>query len=471
MVGITSYGVYIPYYRLNRAEVAKSWGGFQIPGEKAVANFDEDTVTMGVEACRECLKGLDKGTIEALYLASTTFPYAEKQASALAAAVLDLDQSVLTVDISGTLRCGSGSVRLAMDAVKAGSSPNAVVCASDLRLGLPNGAKELEFGDGAAAFLIGDGDVVATIDNIYTMNHEIFDVFRPSQERFVRSWEDRFVREAGYVKVVSEAVRAALKAFGMEPGDFAKAVFGSPNPVYLSGAAKSAGFDPKTQAVDPLWGVIGNTGSAHSLMLLCNALDEAKPGDKLLWVSYGDGCDVLTLTVTDEIAKMQKKQSVKRLLNSKAQTTYQKYLRWRDIIATEPPMRPRTEPASAVALYRDRKCGLALYGSQCKNCGTIQYPVQRICMECRAKDNFELYPFADKQGKVVTFSHDNLAVSPDPPTTLAAVDFEEGGRIMMDITDRDPSQIKVGMPVEMTFRKFRRTDGVQVYWWKSRPTR
>jgi len=82
-----------------------------------------------------------------------------------------------------------------------------------------------------------------------------------------------------------------------------------------------------------------------------------------------------------------------------------------------------------------------------------------------------LYPFADKQGKVVTFSHDNLAVSPDPPTTLAAVDFEEGGRIMMDITDRDPSQIKVGMPVEMTFRKFRRTDGVQVYWWKSRPTR
>ena len=471
MVGITSYGVYIPFYRLNRAEVAKSWGGFQVPGEKALANFDEDTVTMGVEACRACLKGFDKGNINSLYLTSTTFPYAEKQSSALVAGVLDLDQSVLTVDISGTLRCGSSAVRLAVDAIKAGSADNALVCASDLRLGLPNGAKELEFGDGAAAFLIGNADVVATIDNMYTVNHEIFDVFRPAQERFVQSWEDRFVREVGYIKVVSEAVRAALQAFDMEPGDFTKAIFGSPNPVYLSGAAKAAGFDPKVQAVDPLWGMIGNTGSAHSLILLCAALDEAKPGDKLLWVSYGDGCDVLTLTVTDEIAKIQKRQIVKRLLDSKAYTTYQKYLRWRDIIATEPPMRPRTEPASAVALYRDRKCGLALYGSQCKNCGTIQYPVQRVCMECRAKDQFDFYPFADKQGKVVTFSHDNLAVSPDPPTTLAAVDFEEGGRIMMDITDRDPTQITVGMPLEMTFRKFRRTDGVQVYWWKSRPIR
>jgi hydroxymethylglutaryl-CoA synthase len=162
---------------------------------------------------------------------------------------------------------------------------------------------------------------------------------------------------------------------------------------------------------------------------------------------------------------------VKRLLGSKGYTTYQKYLRWRDMVPTEPPMRPRPEPASPVALYRDRKCGLALCGSKCNQCGTIQYPVQRICMECKSKDNFEYYPLADKPANIVTFSHDNLAVSPDPPTTLAAVDFEEGGRIMMDVTDRDPSVIKVGLPVEMTFRKFRKTEGVMVYWWKSRPIR
>lgn len=471
MVGIKSYGVYIPYYRLNRADVAKSWGSFQVPGEKAVANFDEDTVTMGVEACRECLKGVNKGGIDGLYCASTTFPYAEKQTSALMAAALDLEQTAYTVDIAGTLRSASNGVRLALDALKGGSTKNALVCSSDLRLGLPNGPKELEFGDGAAALLLGDSNVIATIDNAYTFNNEIFDVYRPAGDRFVRSWEDRFVRDMGYTKVVSETVGAALKSFNMGPEDLAKTVLYSPNPMYLSAVAKALGFDPKSQASDPLWGVIGNAGSAHAMILLSAALEEAKPGDRLLWVTYGDGCDVMALTVTKEIAKVQKRQNVKKMLTSKAYTTYQRYLRWRDIIVTEPPMRPRSEPASAAALYRDRKCGLALYGSKCKNCGTIQYPVQRICMECQSKDNFEYYPFADKQGKIATFSHDNLAVSPDPPTTLAAVDFEEGGRIMMDVTDRDPSEIKVGMALEMTFRRFRITEGVQVYWWKSRPIR
>jgi uncharacterized OB-fold protein len=159
------------------------------------------------------------------------------------------------------------------------------------------------------------------------------------------------------------------------------------------------------------------------------------------------------------------------MLNSKGVIAYPRYLRWRDLISLDPPNRPRTEPASAVALYRDRKCGLALYGSRCNNCGTIQYPVQRICMECKAKDNYQYYPFAEKLGKIATYSHDNLAVSPDPPTTLAAVDFEEGGRIMMDVTDRDPAAIQVGSQLEMTFRKFRQAEGIQVYWWKSRPAR
>ncbi len=186
---------------------------------------------------------------------------------------------------------------------------------------------------------------------------------------------------------------------------------------------------------------------------------------------YGDGCDVIALTVTENIVRAREKRSVQRMLTSKATTSYQKYLRWRELVNLEPPNRPREEPASAVALNRDRKCGLALFGSKCSNCGTVQYPVQRICMECRAKDQFEYYPFADKRGKVATFSHDNLAVSPDPPVTLAAIDFDEGGRIMMDVTDRDMSKIAVGTSVEMTFRKLRQTAGITVYWWKSRPVR
>jgi len=471
MPGIKSYGVYFPYYRLKRADAGLFWASYQVPGEKAVANFDEDPLTMAVEASRACIKGMNPKEIDGLFLGSTTMPYAEKQNAALAATVFDLPGNTMTLDVSGTLRSGTSAVGLAMNCVKAGSASKVLVCASDMRLGMPNGSREVEFGDGAAALLIGDGEVLATIDESYGIYNELYDVYRPASERFVRSWEDRFVREVGYTRVVPTAVKHALAAFGLKPEDFARAVFAAPNPTYLVTAAKLAGFDPKTQASDPLWGALGNLGSAHALALLAAALDQSKPGDRLLWVNYGDGCDVMVLTVTQAIEEYKQKQTVLRMLNAKGYTTYQRYLRWRELVHPEPPMRPKTEPASAAALYRDRLSGLALYGSKCRNCGTVQYPIQRICMECRTKDDYDLHPFADKHGRVTTFSHDNLAVSLDPPTTLAAVDFEGGGRMMLDVTDRDAAIVSIGMPVEMTFRKFRSTEGVQVYWWKSRPVR
>ncbi|MBI5251929.1 MAG: hydroxymethylglutaryl-CoA synthase family protein [Desulfomonile tiedjei] len=471
MVGIKSYGVYVPFHRLDRTEIAKFWSGYRVPGEKAVANFDEDSVTMGVEACRDCLLGFDINAVRGLCFTSTTSPYAEKQSAALIATTLDLSRTTRTIDVSGSLRSGTSAVRVALDAVNGGGSGDFLVCSSDLRLGLPNGSKEMEFGDGAAAFLIGDSDPIASIDNAYTVNNELYDVYRPVTDQFVRSWEDRFVREIGFMKVVPETVRSAFKEFGMGPEDFTRAVISAPNPSYLGGVAGKLGFDPKSQAIDPLWGLVGNLGAAHPMVLLAAALEQSKPGDRILWVSYGDGCDVYALTVTENILSVQGKRSVERMLNSKSSTSYQKYLRWRDLVSFEPPNRPREEPASAVALHRDRKCGLALFGSKCTECGTVQYPVQRVCMECRSKDKFDYYPFADKKGKIATFSHDSLAVSPDPPTTLAAVDFEEGGRIMMDVTDRDVSKIEVGTPVEMTFRRFRQTGGITVYWWKSRPVR
>ncbi len=471
MPGITSYGVYFPYYRLKRADIGAFWDSYQLPGEKAVANFDEDTLTMAVEASRECLKKENVKDVAGLFLASTTLPYGEKQNAALAAAVLDFSGNTMTLDVGGTLRSGANAVSLAVNFVKVHSASKVLVCASDMRLGMPNGSRELEFGDGAAAVLIGEGDVLVSIDASYSMYNELYDVYRPSNERFVRSWEDRFVREVGYTRVVPMAVKAALASFGLKSTDFAKAVFSAPNPTYLATAAKLAGFDPKSQCSDGIWGSVGNLGSAHSLALLAATLDQSSPGDRLLWVTYGDGCDVMALTVREAIEDYKQKQAVIRMMNSKGYTTYQRYLRWRELVHPEPPMRPKTEPASAAALHRDRLSGLALYGSKCKRCGTVQYPIQRICMECRAKDEYDLYPFADKQGKITTFSHDNLAVSLDPPTTLVAVDFEGGGRMMLDLTDRDPSAVSIHMPVEMTFRKFRCTEGVQVYWWKSRPLR
>ena len=124
-------------------------------------------------------------------------------------------------------------------------------------------------------------------------------------------------------------------------------------------------------------------------------------------------------------------------------------------------------------LRRERRQLLALYGQRCTNCGTPQYEVRlgRVCVVCRSKDQFEPYKFADKKARIFTFTQDRLAESNDPPNTVTVVDFEDGGRAMFDLTDRDPDQVEVMMPVEMTFRKLYFNRGVHNYFWKARPIR
>ena len=162
---------------------------------------------------------------------------------------------------------------------------------------------------------------------------------------------------------------------------------------------------------------------------------------------------------------------MEKQLNEKKMITYQRFLSWRELLASDPPARPPLEKPSAVSLWRDARKGLPLTGVKCLNCGTPQYPAQRVCFKCKTKDQFEPFRFADKAGKLVTFSHDNLAPSLDPPTTVGVIDYEAGGRIMTEITDREIEEIKVDMPVKMTFRRFRVVGSIYDYWWKGTPVR
>jgi len=472
MVGITSYGAYIPIYRLSRAEISRGWTAVPLKGEKAVANFDEDSITMAVAASRECMNGMNPKSIDAVYFASTSSPYKEKQAAATISAVLDMKSEIFSMDISQSLRGGTNAIAAAIDAINGKSAKNVLVCAADIRLGLPNGPRELAYGDGAAAFTLGSKDLIATIDGRYSISDEIIDVWRSDKDTYVRSWEDRFTKDKGYNKIVFNGVSGALQKYKLKPQDFSKAIFYSPDGKALNSVAGRLGFDIKTQVQDTLYNDIGNTGAALLPMLLVAALEEAKPGDKLLVANYGDGCDVFILTVTSLINNIKNRWGIKNYLASKKIfISYEKYLRWREIISVEPAPRPSLHVPSAVALWRDRKGGLALYGSKCKNCGMPQYPAQRICVKCQTKDDFEDYCFANRRANLFTFSHDNLAPAIDPPVTVSVVNFEGGGRITCDMTDRDLEEVKVDMPLEMTFRKVRYVGGIYDYWWKCMPLR
>lgn len=469
MIGITGYGVYIPFYKLDRAEIGSFWGGSRPPGEKAVANFDEDSVTMAVEACRNCLADMPTEKTGALYLSSTSLPYAEKQNAVFVATALDLQKQTFTSDITGSLRAGTNGLLQAMAQCHSKDAP-ALVVASDTRLAKPFGSREMTLGDGAAALAVGSRDVIAAIEQTHSSYEDIYDTYRVSGNAYLQDWDERFGRDSGYIRTMTTGIREALEKWNMQPADFQKVVISAANPGYLKKPLKTLGFDFKQQqAQDPLFGATGFTGAPHPFLLLCAALENAGPGERILFAAYGDGCDVFSLKTTEAIADFQKSQKIQTLLQDRQAVTYQKYLRWKNLVEMEPAKRPKQETASSVALYRDQKCGMAFNGSKCRNCGTIQYPVQRICMNCRAKDDFAYYSFADQKGHITTFSHDFLAVTPDPPATLAAVDFEAGGRVMLDITDREPDAVHIGMPVVPTFRKFRLTDGIQVYWWKAKP--
>ena len=472
MIGIVSYGAYIPLWRLSREVISRAWGQPLAPGERAVANFDEDSITMAVAAAMDCVKGSDPQHIDGLYFASTTSPYKEKQVASIVAAAMGLRNDIRTADFCGSLRAGTGALKAALDAVSAGSARSILVTVADTRLGYPHGDKEMSFGDGAAAVLVGDSGIAVDIEGSYALSNHFYDVWRSDRDTFVRSSEDRFGREVGYTRAVPEAVSAALKKYNLTPQDFTKAALCAPDPRLLAMVAGRLGFDSKTQVQDLLYDTVGNTGSALSLMLLVAALEEGKAGDRLLLASYGDGCDVLLLQVTGEIEKLRDRRGIKRHLEAKRMlTSYLKYVLWRGLMTTEPTARPPLMPVSVPADLRDREWGLSLHGSRCKRCSSPQYPKQRVCVYCQAEDEYEPYSFARKKGGIMTFSHDNLAAAVDPPTTVCVVDFEGGGRITCDMTDRDPDEVKTGMPVEMSFRLLHYVDGIHNYWWKCTPIR
>ncbi|MDY7037125.1 MAG: OB-fold domain-containing protein [Thermodesulfobacteriota bacterium] len=465
MVGIVSYGAYIPKWRMPLDLIAKG-----ARGERTVAGPDEDSITMAVAAVLDCLKGVDKTQVEGLFFASTTSPFSEKQVATLIAKAVDLSDDIMTVDFSGSLKCGTTAMKLAADTVKAGSAKQVLVVASDCRLGEPGSEHERNGGDGAAAFLIAGENVKVSFESSVSVSNEIFDVWRRSVDIFVNSWESRFDLMAGYNKSMKEAVAKLMKNNDMTAKDFSKAVFYCPDARSPMALAKGLGFDPKVQLQDPFFGNLGNTGAASPLLLLVAALENAVIGDNILVAGYGNGSDAIWFKVKNGAGIAKNQLGVKGLLESKLMVPdYFTYLTWRGLVAGKNPRVPSAVTnASAPPIYREREKILSLYASKCKACGSIEYPPQRICAKCQSKDDYEEISLAEKKGKIFTSSND-----PITGQMLGLVNFEGGGRIFCNLTDGDLSELKIDAPVEMSFRKLDLLPGdtIRSYVWKAVPAR
>ncbi|WP_433046338.1 OB-fold domain-containing protein [Dactylosporangium sp. CS-033363] len=441
MTGIVAYGAYLPRHRLDAAEAGSG------RGERRVAAFDEDPLTMAVEAARSVRRlGLQP---ESLTFSSTAPPYLGKNNASAAHAALGLPEHTAAYDLGGSYRSALG--------VLAGSTNGALVLASDVTLGRPGGADEFERGDAAAAFLLGpDEAAAATIEEHAGATEELMDHWRAPEAAAAAQWEERFAADA-YLPLL-ERTLARLRTTAAD-----HVVVSSPGARTAKAAAKRLA---KFGTVAALPGV-GHAGAADPLLRLAAVLDRARPGETILLVSLADGCDAVVLRCTERLAAGRATPAVAEQLAAARPVRYLDYLRWRGLLDRAGPRRPDPAVASAPASARNRGWKFALQASRCGACGAVQAPPQRVCVRCAAVDRGKPEPLADAGGTIATFSVDRLAFSLNPPVVAAVVDFDGGGRLEMELTDADVTRLRVGGRVRMVFRRRHSSGGVHNYAWKA----
>ena len=482
MIGITSYGAYIPRLRLNRMFVYQAMGWFApatfaiAQGERSVCNHDEDSLTMAVAAARDCLIGKDKKAIDGAYLCSTTLPFADRQNAGILTTALNLREDMITADFTSSLRAGTTGLLTALEVALGGSRKNILVAATDRRETRPGSFYEMWFGDGAGALLVGNRNVVAEFVGSYTVSYDFVDHYRGTGKNFDYIWEERWLREEGYSKFIPEAVNGLFKKLNITMDDVQKLVFPCLFKAEHSAIAKRLGATGQ-KVVDQMHEVCGETGAAHPFLMMISALEEAKPGDGILVVGFGQGSDALYFRVTEEIAKLPSRMGVKGSLeNKKTVDNYLKYLKFRNLIQPEMGIRAEvTTQATMTTLWRNRKMITGLVGGKCRDCGTVQFPKQNVCVnpECGHVNSQDDYEFADRPARIKSFTGDLLTVSVDPPAIYGMVQFDEGGRFMPDFTDCEIGELKVGLPVKICFRRKFTDDqrGFAGYFWKAVPQR
>ena len=316
MVGIIGYGSYIPRNRIKVEEIAKVWGadapsykkGLMLQ-EKSVPSPDQDTISMSVEAARRAIlrAGIDPTKIGAVYIGSESHPYAVKPSGTTLAEAIGAVPNCHCADFEFACKAGSESMFVAMSLVKAGEIEYGIGIGADTSQGAPGDALEYSASAGAAAFVFGREKVLAECLFTHSFMTDTPDFWRREYQFYPRH-ASRFTGEPAYFKHTLGCANAILEKANMKPKDFAFAVFHQPNGKFPMMAGKKLGFTKEQMEQGWLSPTLGNTYSGASPMGLTAILDIAKPGDKILMVSYGSGSgsDGFVWEVKDRITQVQK---------------------------------------------------------------------------------------------------------------------------------------------------------------------
>ena len=492
MRALLSAGVYLPRARLPRSSIAAAhaWFNPNLPkgGERAYAAWDEDSLTFAVEAVRACTSKpspRDDGTpshhaFGAIAFASTTFPFADRSNAGLVAAALGREGALQARDHGGSLRAGTSALLAALQALADPACPDTVVVASDTRAAKPASPQESVYGHGAAAFRVGRGDTNAAVLAEYlggaSVTVDFVDHHRSDGEAFDYTLEERWVRDEAWGKLLPGAVGPALAAAGITAAAIDHCVVNAPAAVHKKLAAQLGLREGVF--VDTLGKTVGDTGTAHPLLLLAATLEKAAPGALLLLIGFGQGIDALVFRA-GALAGSSGNGSAAgsfgaALAAGHQEASYTRYLAHQGLLEMELGMRGERDNRTAQSVaWRKRRTVTALIGGRCRDCSTVQYPLTRACVnpDCRAFDTQEEFPLADSPAKVKTFTEDWLAYTPSPPLVYGNVAFAAGGNAFIEFTDATPGETAVGQPVRFAFRLKDRDAlrGFHRYFWKAVP--
>ena len=469
-IGITSFGAYIPYYYVERDVIGKAWGSRGMKGRRSIANSDEDSLTMSVEAARECLRQVARKSITHHFNATTTSPYAEKSGATLVSTACDLPADALSVDFNSSLRSAASALKLALDTAAANEGANVLVTAADTRNFAPKANEEQLFGDAAAAVTVGGEAPILVLRGFASVDNEIHDYWRNDGEKKTNTTEQRFAVDEGYMRSVPAAVKAALQKAGVAAADVSKFAVNTPGMKEYLKAAKKCGFTPE-QVQEPLMLEVGTCGAAHSLLVLAYAMESAKPGDCIVMADYGTGADAFVFEVTSAVEDMPGRTVTKFFDRRAPFQEYARFLSFRGLL--EPKQgEPFKIPAAPSITWREQNTYLKLYASTCTKCGCKTFPTSRVCYKCRSIDTFVEESRTEAKSKLFSFSVDRLAGrSDDPLVYQCTADDDAGVRFYMNMTDVEESEVKIGMDLEFTFRKIHNLANLPNYYWKFRPIR
>jgi len=453
--GISNYGAYLPSWKLTTTKFGAESFKLNSKQSRSVSYFDEDTVTMSVEASC-CLKFQDSESCE-VNVATATPTYLDKSPAASICEVIGAPSHTRAIDFHG-LRSGASGLWNAL-------SNHGISISADVRVSAPGSADELAVGDGSAMFDCRGDEFIASLLSSSSRTEEFLDRWRLPGESFISSWDDRFSIDI-YVELITQVATDALAIAKLE--STTRTVVSCPNPRAAALARKllkSSGEDGELEKL------IGFTGSAHLGLLICDALDQSEPGDTILAINAADGADAFVFEVTGHIKNKKQSLTVRQQAQTQHPIAYERYLRWRSLIDLRGPRRPEPDAPAAPPMWRRADWKYGLVASRCLKCETVCAPPARVCSNCGSIDTFVQHSMKDLGGTVASMTVDFLQPTLDPPMILAVIDVNGGGRRSAEVTDNPSGEIQVGEKLQPSFRKIHSSNGIHNYFWKVRPER